>query len=237
MEEKQTRRGYSPEDERIFKGAQLSNLKKASKVLSMLLNEGYQLKQSTTFIGNRFMFSERQRLSLARTISSKDDIYLRAKKEIDCIADVDEVNIDGFNAIILLEVALSGSPIFECMDGSLRDLAGLRGTYKIIDKTEIAINLILEWLDLHNIEKANIFLDSPVSNSIRLKMLILEIAEHYRVNVNIDVIHDVDRTLYSRSNVISGDAIILNECHSWINMYQDIIKTKIPDAWNVKIFN
>ena len=41
------------------------------------------------------------------------------------------VHIDGFNTIITLEVALSGSHVFCCRDDVLRDLAGLRGTHAL----------------------------------------------------------------------------------------------------------
>lgn len=52
------------------------------------------------------------------------------------------INIDGFNTVITLEVALSASLLLKCMDGTIRDLAGLRGTYCLIDKTDTAILLI-----------------------------------------------------------------------------------------------
>ncbi len=39
------------------------------------------------------------------------------------------------------------------MDGTIRDLAGLRGTYKLIDKTEIAIMMIGETLKKYKIGK------------------------------------------------------------------------------------
>lgn len=55
---------------------------------------------------------------------------------------LETVHIDGFNTVITLEVALSGSPVFYCRDGALRDLAGLRGTYRVIDKTQEAIELL-----------------------------------------------------------------------------------------------
>lgn len=48
--------------------------------------------------------------------------------------------------IITLEVALSGSPVFLCMDGTYCGLAGLCGTYRLIDKTDAAIRLILSEL-------------------------------------------------------------------------------------------
>ena len=40
-----------------------------------------------------------------------------------------------------LEVALSDSLLIRRIDGTIRDLAGLRGNYRIIDKTERAVNV------------------------------------------------------------------------------------------------
>lgn len=60
-----------------------------------------------------------------------------------------EVLIDGLNTIITLETALSDSVVLCGDDGVLRDVAGLHGTYRIIDKTPQAIDMILasltEW--------------------------------------------------------------------------------------------
>ena len=52
------------------------------------------------------------------------------------------MHIDGFNTIITLEVALSGSLLLKCMDNTVRDPADLRGTYRLIDKTSQAILMI-----------------------------------------------------------------------------------------------
>jgi len=52
--------------------------------------------------------------------------------------------IDGFNTIITLEVMLCGGILFECMDGTIRDLAALRGTYRIIPQTEDAIRMMCD---------------------------------------------------------------------------------------------
>ena len=54
------------------------------------------------------------------------------------------------------------------MDGNIRDLAGLRGTYKLIDKTDRAIDLIGQELEKLKVSKAVFYLDKPVSNSGRL---------------------------------------------------------------------
>ena len=151
------RRGYAPEDDKQFSGRQLKLLQKAADEVQFLLDRGYDVKPVTTFVGNHYMFSERQRLALARSVSAKEYIQKRMKKELLQMEGEylpETVHIDGFNTIITLEVALSGSPIFCCRDGVLRDLAGLRGTYRIIDKTQEAVRLLLGHLEFLNILEA-----------------------------------------------------------------------------------
>lgn len=256
---KDVRRGFVPEDDKEFTGQQLVKLKIAAEELQYLLDRGYKTKNASTFIGNHYLLSERQRLALVRSVASKADLCLREERRIpvDLVAQrnvgtpsaernqesfviseemvIPEVNIDGFNTIITLEVALSGSPVLNCMDGCIRDLAGLRGTYRIIDKTELAVELILKRLMDMQVEKANFYLDAPVSNSGRLKTLIEKKADTVAMEINIFVINDVDRVLEKLPYVITSDVIILNHCQSWINLNQDIIKNEIQDAWSIKL--
>ena len=231
---KVVRRGYQKEDIHEFKGEEKAKLEKAAYELYFLLNQGYPIKQTATFIGNHYMFSERQRLALVRTISSYEDCNSRFSKLITKFNDVSTVHIDGFNTIITLEVALSGSPVFRSLDGTIRDLAGLRGNYRIIDKTEQAIHLIYQWLVSKEIHEAFFYIDSPVSNSGRLANMVKEMASMYELQVQTYVIPDVDITLEKKANVITSDAIILNKCISWVNMNQEIIE-KINEVWEVSL--
>ena len=137
------------------------------------------------------------------------------------------VNIDGFNTIITLEVALSGSLLVKCMDGTVRDLAALRGTYRLIDKTAQAISLIGKTLEQYGIGKAVFYLDAPVSNSGRLKEQIQTVLAQAPYEVRTEVIHNVDTTLEKLGNVITSDAIILDKCGSWINLNSRIIEEYI----------
>lgn len=76
------RRGYAPEDEKQFTGRQLELLQKAADEVQFLLDRGYDVKPVTTFVGNHYMFSERQRLALARSASAKEYIQKRIHKEL-----------------------------------------------------------------------------------------------------------------------------------------------------------
>ena len=223
------KRGYSPYDQKEFGNQAIEKLYKAGKDLQYLLNQGYNIKGASTFVGNHYLLSERQRLALARAISANESVKIRRDKEIENIPCGSTVNIDGFNTIITLEVALSESLLLKCVDGTIRDLAALRGTYRLIDKTETAIILIGKSLEKNNVNKAVFYLDAPVSNSGRLKQQIVELLKQFSFEVQVEVIQNVDAVLEKLDYVITSDAIILDKCISWINLNRRIIEENMGD--------
>ena len=58
------KRGYIPEDDKLFSVEAISKMRVASRHIIYLINEGYDLKQASTFVGNHFLLSERQRLAI-----------------------------------------------------------------------------------------------------------------------------------------------------------------------------
>lgn len=218
------KRGYSPNDPKEFGGNSVDLLLKAGQDLQYLLNRGYHIKGASTFVGNHYLLSERQRLALVRAVSSEESIKMRNDKELKSIPPESVVHIDGFNTIITLEVALSDSLLLKCMDGTIRDLAALRGTYRLIDKTETAIMLIGKMLEKNKAGKAIFYLDAPVSNSGRLKLKIIELLSPFPFQLEVEVINNVDTVLEKLDHVITGDAIILDKCVSWINLNAKIIE-------------
>lgn len=230
-----TKRGYSPDNQRDFTGLALETMEHAAEELYFLLNRGYSIKGASTFIGNHYLLSDRQRVALTRMVSSEKNIAARkVKQKYRENMSGNTVNIDGFNEIITLEVALSGSPVLSCMDGTFRDLAGLRGTYRLIDKTDAAIRLIISELQKLFIKKAVFWLDAPVSNSGRLRNRIAEIAEQESFEVEIEIVNNVDKILYGHSNVITSDSIILDHCTSWLNLNEGIF-SGFPDIWIIDL--
>lgn len=217
------KRGYLPEDERNFSLSALKKMRIASRHIFYLINEGYDLKQASTFVGNHFLFCERQRLALVRSIATTEQLNIRKSKEKVSIAG-EEIWIDGFNMIITLEVMLSDSILFDCMDGAIRDLAALRGTYRIISETEEAFRILFDTLQEMNVTTIHILLDEPVSNSGRLMVLAAEVGEKYSFHLDIQILKDVDRTLWERENVITSDSIILDHCKSWFNLMKKCIE-------------
>ena len=221
------KRGYVPEDDKNFSSDALKTMCTASRHILYLINEGYDRKMATTFVGNHFLLSERQRLAIMRSIATEDQLILRKSQQIsfDELSGR-EIRIDGFNTIISLEVLLSDSPLFIGMDGVIRDLASLHGTYRIIPETETAIRLMFDLLKETGIRNATIYLDEPVSNSGRLKALIALIGEVYPFGLDFQVIKNVDQELFGKENVVTSDSIILDRSASWINLVSECHKRR-----------
>jgi hypothetical protein len=221
------RRGFVPEDEREFNQESMSLLQKAQKDILYLLEQGYPIKNASTFVGNHYMLSERQRLAIVRASAGKSVLELRRKKELLKENLGGRIFLDGLNIIITLEVALSAGTLIRCMDGTIRDLAGLRGTYRLINQTDEAILLIGRKLVELKTEAAVIYLDTPVSNTGRLKQRIQELLKDFPFQLKVELTNNVDVLLEKLGPVVTSDAIILNKCVSWYNLAGQIIDEKI----------
>ena len=135
------KRGYVPEDERNFSPEDVEKMKIASSHILYLINQGYDLKQATVFVGNHFQLSERQRLAIMRSVASDQDLTRRKNKQLSLSElNATEVWIDGFNIVITLEVLLSDSLLFSCMDGTIKlregvGSIGFQGVYNSMNSS------------------------------------------------------------------------------------------------------
>ena len=227
------RRGYVSKDTIEFGHKAIEKLSAAAQELVFLVDRGYDTKSASTFVGNHHLLSERQRLALARIVSTSSDVQARKQKEL--LQAPDSLVLDGFNTIITLEVALSGSLLLEGMDGTIRDLAGLRGSYRIVDKTVQAVKLLLTRLETLGVQRALFYLDQQVSNSGRLRALLLEQAENRAVEVQVELHPSVDGLLSRMERVVTADAIILDKCGSWYNLNRTLIESAVPEAWILRL--
>ena len=223
------RRGYVPKDSIEFGAKAAEKLNAAAQELVFLMDCGYDTKSASTFVGNHHLLSERQRMALARIVSTASAVQNRKRKEL--LQAPDYLVLDGFNTIITLEVALSGSLLLEGMDGTIRDLAGLRGSYRIVDKTIQAVELLIARFEKLGVKKALFYLDQQVSNSGRLRALLLDQARDHAVEVQAELHPSVDGLLSRMERVVTADAIILDKCGSWYNLNRKLIQSAVPDAW------
>lgn len=220
-------RGKEGSDDRLFGNIKTQHkIKDAVVDMNYLLTRGFAEKSSLQLVGNRYRLNVRQQKAVQGMSASNSDLIRRKKQELfkDALYH-NTIIIDGFNLLILLESWLSGAYIFKGLDGCYRDLSGVHGSYKRVQKTEDAFNIIATTLASLNVAKVTWVLDQPVSNSGRLKTFIREFAEKHQLNWNAILEYNPDVYLASSKDiVVSSDAWILNEATCWFNLGAYIIE-------------
>jgi hypothetical protein len=232
MPDRRTHRGPHPQDAKLFAPSAISNLRTALADFSLLLTKGYAEKSSLKLVGDKFSLIERQRLAIMRSACSDRQLASRRNREIK-ITDLagQPIAIDGYNVLITIEAAMSGGVIFKGRDGCFRDLASIHGTYRKVTETIPAVRLIGGFLKAGNITDCLWLLDSPVSNSGRLKTLIAELAGENNWSWEIELLTSPDAKLIRTDlTVVSSDSVVLDGCRSWVNLARAIIEEKLPKA-------
>lgn len=224
----QAKRGFLPSDLHEFGAESLPKLRRAAEEILYLLDRDYPVTGAVRYVGDHYLLTERQRLALARTLSATARAADRKRRQVHEIAG-QTLYIDGFNVIIGLEIAFSHSMLFRCMDGTVRDLAGLHGTYRLIPQTDEAIAALLQSLTELRAEKAVIYLDRPVANSGRLRQRILGLAGELPFALETAIENPVDAILKTKPLVATADAIILDECAAWFDLVQYTVAARLGE--------
>jgi len=163
---------------------------------------------------------------------SDQNLQIRSAHQVQAAALCGEVLlIDGYNILTTIESALAGGVILQGRDNAFRDLAGLHGTYRKVEETLPALERIAAFL--HRLEPGGCrwYLDSPVSNSGRLKPLLTHLAGAKNGNWQVELDFNPDAVLASTDKiVISSDSEILNRCRRWYNLAAELISAQIPSA-------
>lgn len=229
-------RGPHPDDRRLFAAAQVSLLRRATAEVSWLLGRGYSIATAVAAAGNHHQLEQRQRVAVTRAAAGdldRDRRRTRVRRAVEAAGQ--HLSIDGFNLLIALEVALGGGVLVRGREGALRDLAGLRGTYHIVEETGRALDLAGEALAVAPPARVEILLDRAVSNSGRLKQLIEERAAAWPFPCSVELVPDPDPILAARDWIVSGDAVILDGRGPWVNLAGEIVEARVPGAWIVDL--
>jgi len=257
--DKREHRGPHPADATLFAADKAPALREALADFSLLLSKGYADKSGLKLVGDRFGLTQRQRLAVMRSACSDAQRQSRLSRRVEIGALPGRtLAIDGYNLLITIEAALSGGLIFRGRDGCFRDLASIHGTYRKVEETIPALTLIGAFLGEIGIAGAWWLLDSPVSNSGRLKTLIADLAQdhrwpwHVRLSLNPDAelrgqLPVVEQVGWASAHAVSAawaeahptklppivvttDSVILDACGHWTNLAAEIIARRLPDA-------
>jgi hypothetical protein len=230
-------RGAHPEDRKLFTAEKLPALRQAVGELSWLLTRDYSMKGALKLVGDRYALTDRQRLAVSRAGCSDQSRKRRAGAAIQAEAVAGEgLIVDGFNLIITIEAALSGGVLMVCREGCIRDQSSVHGSYRAVDETETAIQLIGEGFEALRPISVDWVLDRPISNSGRLAQSIRDLATERGWNWAVETVFNPDAAISeSKRVVISSDSHILDAAERWINFNRYLIDLRLADSWLIDL--
>ena len=232
MPDNRKHRGPHPSDAKLFINTEWPKLQQAVRDLSWLLSHGYVERSALKLVGDRYRLKERQRRAVMRSACSHQAALHRRSTELDRTAlKGQELHLDGFNILISIESALSNAFLLDGVDSTYRDIASIHGTYKRVAETREAIHLAGDALNALSVEKAVWYFDKPVSNSGRLKQMVLEVAASQNWNWDALLHFNPDKKLIElQEPIASSDGIVLDKASSWFNFARFVIDSFVKDA-------
>ncbi|MCO5167058.1 MAG: DUF434 domain-containing protein [Planctomycetes bacterium] len=234
--------GPHPADAALFAPDQRPRLRAAAHELRWLRDRGYSLDGALKLVGDRHQLRDRQRLAISRATSESAGAAARAARRVpEGAPPPGAVLIDAFNVLITVETALRGGVLVTTVDGGLKDLAGIHGTYRASAATDDALDAVARRLAARGwrAAAARFFIDAPVSNSGRLAARVRARAAATGVAWSADVVADPDQDLAAaRGDVVvaTGDACVLDRCGPWIDLGAEVVRAEVPQAWVVELF-
>lgn len=209
------------------------HLREAVGDFSWLLSRGYADKSALKLVGDHFGLTERQRMAVLRCGCSEVALARRRKHEV-ARGELagGPLLLDGYNVLTTVEAALAGGVIIEGRDGCYRDMASMHGSFRKVAETAPAITLLGGVLDELGVSRCLWYLDSPVSNSGRLKQMILQMADEHGWNWQVELAQNPDAILSGAEAIVAtADSVILDRCQRWFNLGREAVTTSVPDAF------
>jgi hypothetical protein len=231
-------RGKNTGDDGLFSfPKQIDKMKSAVQDMNYLLSRNYAEKASSELVGNHYRLKTRQIQAVRSAAASEAQIEKRKSKKLIFLDLKDKtVYLDGFNVLILLESLLSEAYIFQGVDGCFRDLSGVHGTYKRVNQTQQAIELVASFFLKSSAEKLIWIFDKPVSNSGRIKQIILDFVQENNLSWEVELEFNPDKFLVDNADIsVSSDAWILDHCKNWFNLIEYLITEENLSVNLVKI--
>lgn len=238
MPDERRHRGAHPEDHEAFGAGWVGALQAAVGDLSWLLSRGYASVSALKVVGDRYGLTARQRVAVMRCACSDEQLVGRRARRVESAALAGaRMMIDGYNVLTTVEAALAGGVVLVGRDGAWRDMASMHGTWRRVEETGPAIMRVGEKLEELKVREAVWYLDSPVSNSGRLKQAIGEAAQARGWAWRVELVMDPDKVLLGcgkQEVVASADSVILDGCGKWYGLAEEVVRG-MEGVWMVEM--
>ncbi len=237
MPDRRRHRGAHPRDRECFSPEALATLRQATGDLCWLRSRGYPDKAALKLVGDRYALRLRQRSALQRcAVAGEVSARRRAGEVAPEAVRGETLMLDGYNVLLTVESALGGGVVLKARDGAFRDIAAMRSHFRKVLQTRPALELIGGHLEALGCSAALWYFDRPISNSGRLKALMLEVAEQQGWPWEVELVPNPDKVLAVADEIVAtADGGILDQGPRWFNLARRVVEDSVPSAWVVDL--
>jgi hypothetical protein len=112
-------------------------------------------------------------------------------------------------------------------------MASIHGSYRKVEETAPAIELLGRTLADAGAARVVLYLDQPVSNSGRLKGIINGIVAARGWGWDVQIVPNPDAVLIAApadAIVASADSVVMDGCPRWVNLAREVVTRHVSDA-------
>jgi hypothetical protein len=208
-----------------FDDAAIERLRLAAEEVAWLTGRGYALQAVGDLVAAHHRLSDEQRAALSRGTCSEPQYRRRAARELEA-EDVARrpLAIDAIDAVASIEAALSGRPVLQTLDGTVRAFGVDRTMYRPEAATDDAIDrLILAAKELRP-SLLRFIVDERAPGAAFLEARIEARAKAQKAKAEVVSAPDALKALRREKQIVTGDADTLDVCASWFNLVGRVVE-------------
>jgi hypothetical protein len=209
--------------EASFDDTAIGRLRLAAEEVAWLTGRGYPLDTVSELVAAHHGLTLTQRAALARGTCSEPQYRRRAARELEA-EDIAKrpLAVDAVDVIAAVEAALTGRPVLQTLDGTVRSFDVVRAGFSPGPEGDAALDLLLARAAELRPSVVRFVVDEVAADPSALEARIAERAKAQKAQrtprVEVAIVPSAPKALRKERHVVTGDAAVLDACAGWFNL-------------------
>lgn len=202
-----------------FDDAAIARLRLAAEEVAWLTGRGYPLETVSELVAAHHALTPSQRAALARGTCSEPQYRRRAARELEA-EDVarQPLAVDAVDVLAAVEAALSGRPVLQTLDGTVRAFDVDRATWSPGPRADEALDLLLASARELRPSLVELVVDEAAPGAADLEARAAARAKAAKVKLEVKRVPSAPKALRRARQIVTGDAATLDACAGWFNL-------------------
>jgi hypothetical protein len=209
-----------------FDDAAIERLRLAAEEVAWLVGRGYAVGAVGDLVASHHALSPTQRAALACGTCSEPQYRRRAARELEA-EDVARrpLGIDAIDAVSAIEAALSGRPVLQTLDGTVRAFGVDRAAYAPGATADDAIDRLITSAKELRPSVMRFYVDEGAPGAADLRDRVAARGKAQKAKVEASLVPSAAKALRKEPQVVTGDAATLDACAAWFNLVGRVAST------------